>query len=241
MYTLGAFFGALSCIYIGDRLGRVRTIQLGALIDVIGAILQASSFSLGQLIVGRLVTGIGFGALSATAPNWQSECSRAGHRGAAVVLESLFISLGLAISEWLNVGMSRTSGGVSWRFSLALGAFWALIVIFMVQMLPESPRWLIKHGRVDEAREVFAALEDVPLDSEQVQLDVEEIEDSLRITGQGKFKDILHNGELRLFHRTVLAAAGQMFQQMSGMIDLLGLCFRRMLSIWQVSMHWPST
>lgn len=55
MYTLGALFGALSCIYIGDKLGRIRTIQLGAAIDVIGAILQCTSFSLGQLIVGRLV------------------------------------------------------------------------------------------------------------------------------------------------------------------------------------------
>ena len=55
MYTLGAFFGALSCIYIGDKLGRVRTIQLGAAVNVIGAIIQSSSFSLAQLIVGRLV------------------------------------------------------------------------------------------------------------------------------------------------------------------------------------------
>ena len=55
MYTLGAFFGALSCIYIGDKLGRVRTIQLGAAVNVIGALLQSTSFSLGQIIVGRLV------------------------------------------------------------------------------------------------------------------------------------------------------------------------------------------
>lgn len=55
MYTLGAFFGALSCIYIGDKLGRVRTIQLGAAVNVVGALLQSTSFSLPQLIVGRLV------------------------------------------------------------------------------------------------------------------------------------------------------------------------------------------
>jgi MFS family permease len=58
MYTLGAFFGALSCIFVGDKLGRIRTIQLGAAVNVIGAILQSTSFSLGQLIVGRLVWAI---------------------------------------------------------------------------------------------------------------------------------------------------------------------------------------
>jgi len=58
MYTLGAFFGALSCIWIGDKLGRKKTIQLGAAVNVVGAILQSTSFSLGQLIVGRLVSGL---------------------------------------------------------------------------------------------------------------------------------------------------------------------------------------
>lgn len=55
-YTLGAFFGSLSCIWLGDRLGRIKTVQLGAAVTVIGAILQSTSFSLGQLIVGRLVS-----------------------------------------------------------------------------------------------------------------------------------------------------------------------------------------
>lgn len=72
--------------------------MLGAALNVIGSILQASSFSLGQLIVGRVVSGLGFGALSATAPNWQSECSKPEHRGSAVILESVFISFGLG--EW---------------------------------------------------------------------------------------------------------------------------------------------
>ena len=55
MYTLGCFFGALSCIPLGDRLGRIRMIQLGSAVHIIGALLEASSFSLAQLIVGRLV------------------------------------------------------------------------------------------------------------------------------------------------------------------------------------------
>ncbi|TGO34046.1 hypothetical protein BHYA_0215g00240 [Botrytis hyacinthi] len=96
LYTLGCFFGALSCIRIGDTLGRKRTIMLGAAVNIIGAILQSSSYSLCQLIVGRLVSGLGFGALTATAPNWQSECSKAHHRGSVVLLEGLFISAGLA-------------------------------------------------------------------------------------------------------------------------------------------------
>ncbi|KAL1863077.1 hypothetical protein VTK73DRAFT_6457 [Phialemonium thermophilum] len=216
MYTLGCFFGALSCIWIGDKLGRKRTIMLGAFINIIGAIIQSTSFTLAQLIVGRLVSGLGFGALTATAPNWQSECSRAQHRGSVVLLEGLFISMGLATAAWINYGMSHTTGSVSWRFPMALSALWSIIVIIMVPNMPESPRWLIKKDRVAEAREVLAALGDVAEDSEQVDADISEIEESLLITGRGKFRDVFRVGEERLFHRACLAAAGQMFQQMSG-------------------------
>ncbi|TGO51387.1 hypothetical protein BCON_0162g00090 [Botryotinia convoluta] len=216
LYTLGCFFGALSCIRIGDTLGRKRTIMLGAAINIIGAILQSSSYSLGQLIVGRLVSGLGFGALTATAPNWQSECSKAHHRGSVVLLEGLFISAGLATAAWVNFGMSRLSGGVTWRFPLALSMVWSIVVLITTPHMPESPRWLVKKGRTDEAREVVSALDDKPIDSAQVQADIAEIEEGLAITGNGSFRDIFCMGDERLFHRACLAVCGQMFQQMSG-------------------------
>jgi MFS family permease len=75
VYTLGALFGALSCALIGDWLGRRRTIMLGTVVTSIGSILQCSTFSFAQLIIGRFITGLGLGAISATAPNWQVEVS----------------------------------------------------------------------------------------------------------------------------------------------------------------------
>lgn len=216
LYTLGCFFGSLSCIYLGDRLGRIRTIQLGCVVTIVGAILQASSYSLGQLIVGRLVAGLGFGAITATAPNWQSECADANHRGAAVLFESLFISAGLAIQGWINLGISFAQGSVTWRFPLALPILWAFCVLGTIWQFPESPRWLLKHGLADEARTALSALEDLPADSAEIQVIQDEIKTSLDIAGKGRFLDIFHNGEERLFHRTCLAAAGQLFQQMGG-------------------------
>ncbi|KAH8682578.1 general substrate transporter [Xylariales sp. PMI_506] len=216
LYTLGCFFGSLNCIWLGDRLGRKRAIMFGAFGNIIGAIIQCTSYSLPQLIVGRLVSGFGYGHLTATAPNWQAECSLADHRGAAVLLEGTFISLGLAIAGWTNCGMSHATGQVSWRFPLALSCLWSVIILFTTPHMPESPRWLIKKGKVEEARRTMAALEDSTPDSPEVNDDVAEIEESLALAGQAKFSDIFHNGELRLFHRTCLAAAGQMFQQMSG-------------------------
>jgi len=102
-YTLGCFFGAVATIWLGNILGRKRTIFTGSLIMVIGATLQASSFSLPQLIVGRWITGFGNGMSTSTlvnshyclsmrltnssVPTWQAETSKSHRRGQMVMIE----------------------------------------------------------------------------------------------------------------------------------------------------------
>jgi MFS family permease len=71
-YNLGCFFGAIFCIWIGNYLGRRKTIFTGSIIMIIGATLQACAYSLPHLIVGRIVTGIGNGMNTSTVPTWQS-------------------------------------------------------------------------------------------------------------------------------------------------------------------------
>jgi MFS family permease len=60
-YTLGCFFGAVATIWLGNLLGRKRTIFIGSVIMIIGAVLQTASYGLPQLIVGRVITGFGNG------------------------------------------------------------------------------------------------------------------------------------------------------------------------------------
>jgi MFS family permease len=93
-YNLGCFCGAVACIWIGDKLGRRKTIFLGSSIMVVGAILQASAFSLPHFIVGRIVTGMGNGLNTSTVPTWQSECSKSHRRGQLVMVEGALITGG---------------------------------------------------------------------------------------------------------------------------------------------------
>ncbi len=210
-------FGALSCIWLGDRLGRRLTIFIASGVSIIGAVLMSSSFSLGQFIVARLVLGLGTGGYTATIPVWQSEISKASHRGAHVVTEGIFIGAGICISLWIDFGFYFiNSSSIAWRLPLALQIVLSLMVMAFIFTLPESPRWLIKKDRFQEAREIMAILEDCPEDSETVTRDMKEVQLSLRIAGTGSMWDLFKMGESRILHRTVLAAAGQMFQQMCG-------------------------
>jgi len=197
--------------------------MLGAAVNIVGAIIQCSSFSLGQLIVGRLIAGLGFGALAATAPNWQSECAGPAHRGEAVLYESLFISGGLATSGWINFGMSHVESSASWRFPLGFPIILATLVIIGVQFMPESPRWLVQRGRVEEARQTLSALEDLPEEHETITEAIREMEYSLALAGETRFRDVVKMGKERFFHRTLLACTVTCFQQMCG-INALGMC-----------------
>ncbi|KAM7215466.1 General substrate transporter [Rhypophila decipiens] len=223
IYTLGCFFGSLSCIWVGDHLGRKRTIMLGAFINILGTAIQSTAFTISHLTIGRLVTGFGFGHITATAPNWQAECCGAAHRGAVVLLEGVFISLGLAIAAWVDLAMSQVHGSsVAWRFPLALSALWAIIVIITTPAMPESPRWLVKRNRMDEAKVVLAALHDQEETGSEVTADIENIQESLAKSCEAKFSHLFHNGVggQRLLHRTFLACLIQVFHQLCGVNSL---------------------
>lgn len=101
-YTLGCFFGAVATIWLGNWLGRKRTIMVGSAIMVAGAAIQASSFSLGQLIASRLLTGFGNGMNTSTVPTWQSETSKSHRRGQMVMIEGSLIVFGVMLSYWIG-------------------------------------------------------------------------------------------------------------------------------------------
>ncbi|BCS27323.1 sugar porter family MFS transporter [Aspergillus puulaauensis] len=216
-YNLGCFAGSIPTIWVGNYLGRRRTIFLGSFIMVIGALLQCTAYHLPQFIVGRLVTGFGNGMNTSTVPTWQSECCKANKRGQLVMIEGAMITCGITISYWIDFGLLFTDPSeVSWRFPLAFQIFFAGIILAFVMFLPESPRWLVLKGREDEAREVLGALIGDGPDSHFIQTEFTAIKATVLEMASGSFKDMFTFTEDRHFHRTVLAYVNQMFQQISG-------------------------
>lgn len=215
LFVLGAAIGALTAMQFGDVLGRRKTIFYATVTATIGAVLMASSFSLAQLIVARLILGFGSGGYTATIPVWQSEISGAEHRGAFVNWEGIFLGLGIVIALLLDFGLFFVHhDSVSWRFPFAFQITMLVAVMAFIFTLPESPRWLVKKGRVEEASEVLAALNDTSPDEESIKSDITIMQQSLAASGSrsGSVRNLLRIGDQRIFNRAMIAVLGQLFQ-----------------------------
>jgi MFS family permease len=141
-YTLGCFFGAVATIWLGNMLGRKKTIIIGSAIMIVGAAVQASSYHLPQLIVSRLITGFGNGMNTSTVPTWQSETSKSHRRGQMVMIEGSLITFGVMLSYWIDLGFSFLEPStVAWRFPIAFQIILAIVIVCSIPGLPESPRW----------------------------------------------------------------------------------------------------
>ncbi|GME28242.1 Sugar transporter [Neofusicoccum parvum] len=218
-FVIGALFGSLSCSYTGEKFGRRAVVFAGAICTLIGEVLECSAFSLAHFIVGRIIIGAGVGMLSATVPVWQSETSGAKNRGQHVVLDGLFICVGYVLESWIDLGFFELpEGPVTWRPPLAIPIIFSLVLMGSVYLFPESPRWLVRRARVDEARTNIAMFRGYDEDSMEVQAELAGIELSLEETANSgaSLKDMLKMGEDKLLYRFGLCILLQFYQQMSG-------------------------
>lgn len=210
-------FGSLACIFFGDILGRRKTIFIAGIVNGIGAIIQSTAFSLAQLIVGRAFLGLGTGGIIATVSLWQSEVSKTENRGSHVSAFGVFTGTGLSLSLWVSLGMSFVQpNSASWRFPLILSLLFSSLLSIFIFTLPESPRWLCKQGRWEEAREILALLQNEDPHGEIISSQVQEIKLSLEWAGNASIIGMFKMGPQRSLHRVILAATLQMFLQVSG-------------------------
>ncbi|GAM91133.1 hypothetical protein ANO11243_091800 [Dothideomycetidae sp. 11243] len=158
VYYLGAVFGCFAGGWAADRIGRINGLFIASFFSLIGGALQAATQSSNFILVARVITGIGTGALTGITPVLVSETSTATHRGGFLGYVFIANYLGISVAYWLSFGLSFVDNGYSdirWRFLLGFQCIPALFVLAGVRFLPDSPRYLASVGRLDEAREVL--------------------------------------------------------------------------------------
>lgn len=217
-WNLGCIISAILAIFIGDLLGRRRTLILGLSLWIVGEIIQTASDSFPQFVVGRAVAGFGNGFTTSTAPAYQAECVKSHRKGTILMISAgAFVSAGYALSYWLTFAFAYLStSSAAWRVPIAFQILFALPAISMLVVLPESPRWLILTGREQEALTVLAALNDGEADDFATRDEFLQIKDAILIMTQGSTASLFSNEERRGFHRVVLAYFVQIFQQGTG-------------------------
>ncbi|KAL4956639.1 general substrate transporter [Aspergillus filifer] len=207
--TLGSAVGAFSCSFIGDRLGRRKTICIGSVLTLIGEALSCTSFDLPQLFIGRILTGMGVGIFSTMVPVWQSECSP------AINPEGT----GYAVSYWINYGLSRIQEhDVAWRVPLAIPGALSISLCLAIFFFPKSPCWLVSIGRIDKATCELARVKGLDPAADEIYREVTAIEVSLESTAQkaSTYRDIFTMKDGKLFYRVLLCIGLQFWIQMTG-------------------------
>ncbi|RSL66486.1 hypothetical protein CEP54_003673 [Fusarium duplospermum] len=161
VYYLGTLFGCLLGGWVGDKIGRIKTIALGSVWAIIGAALQCSAQNANWMICSRAVNGIGTGILNAIVPVWATETAEHTSRGQFIAIEFTLNIFGVVVAYWLEFGLSFIDGGASpfrWRFPIAFQIIPLIFLFGLVWFFPESPRWLVKVGRDDEAQYILRRL-----------------------------------------------------------------------------------
>lgn len=161
--SLGTFCGALSAPFISDSFGRKVTILFSTtIIFSIGNSLQVAASSMGLLIAGRVISGLGVGLISVVVPLYQAEATHKSLRGAIISTYQWAITWGLLVSSAVSQGTHNIPHASSYRIPIGLQYVWTYILAAGMLFLPESPRYYVLKDQLDKAAESLAFLRGVP-------------------------------------------------------------------------------
>ncbi|GGT40269.1 sugar transporter [Streptomyces kurssanovii] len=231
---VGCAIGAATAGRIADRIGRIRCMQIAAVLFTLSAVGSALPFALWDLAMWRIIGGFAIGMASVIGPAYIAEVSPAAYRGRLASFQQAAIVIGIAVSQLVNYGILQIADGdqrgeiagiEAWQWMLGVMVVPAVLYGLLSFAIPESPRFLISVGKVGRAKEVLAEVEGKGID---LDARVGEIELAMRREHKSSFKDLL--GSRFGFLPIVWVGIGlSVFQQLVG----INVAFYYSATLWQ--------
>lgn len=192
---LGCTLGAMFAGRAADKFGRIKVMVVAAILFALSSVLSGFAFGVWDLILWRVVAGLGVGIASVVVPAYIAEVSPSSARGRLGSLQQLAIAFGIFGAFLSNLALASAAGtpedplwfgAAAWRWMLVAGVVPSIAYGVMALRLPESPRYLVTVGRVDEAQRILAENVGDPEPAETVR----EIQASLNHDHQPRFADL---------------------------------------------------
>jgi SP family arabinose:H+ symporter-like MFS transporter len=229
---IGCMVGSGLAGPISDRVGRRRFMLVAAALFLVSAVGCALPRTIAAFMIFRFVGGLGIGSAAVLSPLYIAEVAPARVRGALVSVNQLAIVTGIMLAYFVN-WVFAGAGPDNWRWMYAMGAVPSVLFFLLLLRVPESPRWLVKNGREDEARTVLTRADSAAAAAAGLR----DIKDALALE-EGSFRELFRPA----FRRPLLLAIVlAVFQQITGINAILyyaprifeGAGFARMSAIGQ--------